>query len=161
VENIERVLAGLIILALLALLILIAIPVNRPEPGNVPRAGNQEADRRTPERPVRQPAPTPEPARPPEPDSREVRLDNRNDRAVEGRSGVEQRDRRARTTCGDDCDCCCGTARRYRTAERRAARRQPTERYVESDEPYWAERRRRPERSRPYWAQIPPGVCAD
>jgi hypothetical protein len=161
VENVERVLAGLIILALLALLILIAIPVNRADIPSVPRTSTQDADRRSEDRHVRQPPPATEPERRPQPDRREARLENGTERTTDTRSDSERRDIVVRT-CGNSCDCCCGAERRRTTERRRTYRREPVRRYdPDPDEPYWVERRWRPARNRPYWAEIPVGACPE
>jgi hypothetical protein len=146
VENIERILAGLIILALLTLLILIAFPVSRPEPGRVPGTGaSQEANRapaptQTTEKPA-SPPPASEtrteqrPAEPPpkktqpqeEPPKKSTKFGNGSEQSTEQRYSEEsgradtQRDRRVsdgRDCNGSGCDCCCGRERRYRTVER-------------------------------------------
>jgi type IV secretory pathway VirB10-like protein len=145
VENIERILAGLIILALLTLLILIAFPVSRPEPGRVPGTSTtQEANRAPPptqttEKPA-SPPPASEtrteqrPAEPPkkpqpleETPQKNTRVGNGSEQSTEQRYSEEsgradtRRDRRAsadRDCDGRSCDCCCGRERRYRTVER-------------------------------------------
>ena len=212
-ENIERILAGLIILALLTLLILIAFPVNRPEPGPVPSAGTRQEANRTPpatptnDRPTPSPAPSTEtrteqrsteetrtqqeePVRrttreettrrttTQEETNRNTRVNDDTHRMTEERASDENanarsrgsRTRRAvadRDVCGTSCDCCCGRERRTRTADRRYYRRdRPVQRYVvePDDDGYWEEvpqRSYRAGRNRPYWAQLPPGVCPE
>jgi hypothetical protein len=144
VENIERILAGLIILALLTLLILIAFPVSRPEPGRVPGTGtSQEANRapaptQTTEKPAspppasetrteQRPAETPKKPQPQEEPPKKTKVGNGSEQPTEQRYSEEtgrtdtQGDRRASTDrdCdGRPCDCCCGRERRYRTVER-------------------------------------------
>ena len=143
-ENIERILAGLIILALLTLLILIAFPVSRPEPGRVPGTGTSQEANRAPattqstEKPPppppasetrteQRPAEPPKKYQPQEEAQKRTRVGNGSEQPTEQRSSEEtgrdmERGRRlsdGRDCNGSACDCsCCSRERRYRTVER-------------------------------------------